>query len=101
MCFGVPGERSVGEEKGMKGGDEGRGRREGEEGEVSCLHNITVRHIRVFARPFLKGTVPFGSAPKPAMCSLAPPQNQYIFNSHLNYLDLKTVEVQTTELSEH
>ena len=63
---------------------------------------------RVLARPFPKGTVPFGasnipfvSAPKSTMCPLAPPQNQLIFNSHLNYLDLKTVQVQTTELSEH
>ena len=45
--------------------------------------------------------VPFGSTPKPTMCPLAPPQNQHIFNSHLNYLDLKTGQVQTTELSEH
>ena len=61
--------------------------------------------IRVLARPFPKGTVPFGasnvpfgSAPKPTMYPLAPPQNQHIFNSHLNYLDLKTVWVQTTVL---
>ena len=38
-------------------------------------------------RPFPKGTVPFGSAPKPIMCPLVPPQNQHIFNSHLNYLN--------------
>ena len=34
---------------------------------------------------------PFGSATKETMCPLAPPQNQHIFNSHLNYLNLKTV----------
>ena len=46
---------------------------------------------RVLPRPFPKGTVPFGgsnvpfgSAPKPTMCPLAPPQNQHIFNSYLN-----------------
>ena len=40
---------------------------------------------RVLARPFPKGTVPFGgsnvpfgSAPKPTMCPLVPPQNQLI-----------------------
>ena len=69
----------------------------------TCMHTC-----RVLARPFPKGTVPYGgsnvpfeSAPKPTMCPLAPPQNQHIFNSHLNYLNLKTVWVQTTELSEH
>ena len=42
-------------------------------------------YTRVLARPFPKGTVPFGdsnvpfgSAPKPTMCPLAPPQNQLI-----------------------
>ena len=34
--------------------------------------------------------VPFGS-----------PQNQYIFNGHLNYLNLKTVWPLNIELSEH
>ena len=64
--------------------------------------------FRVLARPFPKGTVPFGapnvpfgSAQKPIMCPLAPPQNQQIFNSHLNYLDLKTVWYLNIELSEH
>ena len=35
--------------------------------------------------------VPFGSATKETMCPLAPPQNPHIFNTHLNYLNLKTV----------
>ena len=34
------------------------------------------------------------------MCPLVPPQNQYIFNSHLNYLNLKTVWALNIELSE-
>ena len=54
------------------------------------LHALTIAAhsyalIRVLARPFPKGTVPFGgsnvpfgSAPKPTMCHLAPPQNQFI-----------------------
>ena len=59
---------------------------------------------RVLDRPFPKGTVPFRASNVP----LAPPQNQQCAlwlhlktNIHLNYLDLKTVQVQTTELSEH
>ena len=63
---------------------------------------------KVLARPFPKGTVPFGSsnvpfgsATKETMCPLAPPQNQPIFNSHLNYLNLKTVWALSIELSEH
>ena len=79
-----------------------------------CTHSINqwrtpiLSHIRVLARSFPKGTVPFGapnvpfgSAPKPIMCPLAPPQNQHIFNSHLNYLNLKTVWALNIELSEH
>ena len=34
------------------------------------------------------------------MCPLVPPQNQHIFNSHLNYLNLKTVWALNIELSE-
>ena len=65
-------------------------------------------YFKVLARPFPKGTVPFGgsnmpfgSASKETMCPLAPPQNQPIFNSHLNYLNLKTVWALSIELSEH
>jgi len=53
-------------------------------------------HTSVLTRPFPKGTVPFeapnvpfGSAPKPVIFSLVLPQNQHIFNTHLNYLNLK------------
>ena len=63
-----------------------------------------MQSIRVLARPFPKGTVPFGasnvpfgSAPKPTMCPLAPPLDQHIFNSHLN---LRTVSALNMELSE-
>ena len=35
--------------------------------------------------------MPFGSATKETICPLAPPQNQHIFNTHLNYLNIKTV----------
>jgi len=56
---------------------------------------------RVLAKPFPKGTVPFGSAQKPIMCPLVLPQNQHIFNTHLNYLNLKTVWALNIELSEH
>ena len=69
---------------------------------------LLVLCTRVLTRPFPKGTVPFGapnvpfgSAQKPIMCPLAPPQNQHIFNSHLNYLNLKTVWALNIELSEH
>ena len=74
------------------------------------VHAHTYVHIRtrVLARPFPKGTVPFGgsnvpfgSAQKPIMCPLVPPQNQHIFNSHLNYLNLKTVWALNIGLSEH
>ena len=41
----------------------------------------------------------FGSAPKPTMCLLVPPQNQNIFNTHLSYLTLKTVWAVNFELS--
>ena len=61
---------------------------------------------KVLASPFPRGTVhfggsnvPFGSATKETMCPLAPPQNQHIFNSHLNYLNLKTVWAPNMELS--
>ena len=61
---------------------------------------ISKMHVKckVLARPSPKGTVPlggggsnmpFGPATKETMCPLAPPQNQHIFNSHLNYLNLK------------
>ena len=54
-----------------------------------CVYTTGVFQVsvqtRVLARPFPKGTVPFGgsnvplgSAPKPTMCPLAPPQNQLI-----------------------
>ena len=71
--------------------------------------NVVKLHVycRVLARPFPKGTVPFGgsnvpfgSAQKPIMCPLVPPQNQHIYNSHLNYLNLKTVWALNIELSE-
>jgi len=56
----------------------------------------------VLARLFPKGTVPFETAPKPVMCPLVPPQNQHIFNSHFNYLNVKkTVWALNIELSEH
>ena len=73
------------------------------------LNILSTEYIqgRVLARPFPKGTVPFGapnvpfgSAQKPIMCPLVPPQNQHIFNSHLNYLNLKTVWALNIELSE-
>ena len=35
--------------------------------------------------PFRNSNMPFGSVPKPTMCPLGPPQNQHIFNNHLNY----------------
>ena len=64
--------------------------------------------VGALARPFPKGTVPFGasnvpfgSAQKPIMYPLVPPQIQHIFNSHLNYLNLKTVWALSIELSEH
>ena len=65
----------------------------------------TVVPTRVLARPFPKGTVSFGapnvpfrSAQKPIMCPLVPP---HIFNSHLNYLNLKLVWAPNIEPSEH
>ena len=39
--------------------------------------------------PFGGSNVPFGSTPRPTMCPLAPPLDQRIFNSYLNYLSLK------------
>ena len=79
---------------------------------VSCLY--PTQPSRYFERTFLvvlnqqswfrvlKGhctlwglNVPFGSATKETMCPLAPPQNQHIFNTHLNYLNLKTVWMPT------
>ena len=36
---------------------------------------------------------------KETMCPLASPQNQHIFNSHLNYLNLRTVWAPNIELS--
>ena len=36
---------------------------------------------------------------KETMCPLAPPQNQHFFNSHLNYLNLRTVWAPNIELS--
>ena len=67
---------------------------------------VSQPYFRVLIRPFPKGTVPFGvpnvpfgSAQKPIMCPLAPPQNQDVFNSHLNYLNLKTVWALNIELS--
>ena len=51
--------------------------------------------------PFGGSNEPFGSASKETICPLAPPQNQPIFNSHLNYLNLKTVWALSIELSEH
>ena len=82
------------------------------EGRKTCYHGdeYLIPHVcgRVLPRPFPKGTVPFGapnvpfgSAQKPIMCPLVPPQNQHIFNSHLNYLNLKTVWALNIELSEH
>ena len=56
---------------------------------------------RVLARPFPKGAVPFGFVTKETMCLLAPPQNQHYFNSHLNYLNLKTVWDLNIEHNEH
>ena len=51
--------------------------------------------------PFGAPNVPFGSAPKPIMCPLVPPQNQHIFNSHLNYLNLKLSGLQIQSLVKH
>ena len=51
--------------------------------------------------PFGGSNVPFGSTTKETMCPLAPPQNQHIFNSHLNYLNVKIVLALNIELSEH
>jgi len=51
--------------------------------------------------PFGGSNVPFGSATKETMYPLAPPQNQHIFNSHLNYLNVKIVLALNIELSEH
>ena len=58
----------------------------------------THTHTSVLARPVPKGTepfgasnVPFGSAPKQAMCPLGQPQTDnfpFVFSSHLNYLNL-------------
>jgi len=46
---------------------------------------------------FQRALCPLGAL----MCPLVPPQNQPIFNSHLNYLNLKTVWALSIELSEH
>ena len=67
---------------------------------------ISKMHVRckVLARPSPKGTVPwggggsnvpFGPATKETMCPLAPPQNQHIFNSHLNHLNCLGSEYRT------
>ena len=65
-------------------------------GQLFHNYSMSQNRSRVLARPFPKGTVPFGgsnvpfgSAAKPLMCPLVPLQNQHIFNSHLNYLNLK------------
>ena len=70
---------------------------------VMCVVVLALPHLtpQLLARLFPKGTVPFGSATKETMCSLAPPQNQHIFNSHLNCLNLRTVQALNIELSEH
>ena len=43
-------------------------------------------------------SVPLMVCPK---TTLVPPQNQHIFNTHLNYLNLKTVWALNIEISEH
>ena len=52
---------------------------------------------KVLARPFPKGTVPFGDSNVPFGSTSKPTY----FSSHLNYLNLRTVWALTTELCEH
>ena len=61
--------------------EEGASRSREEQKRQVRQHSAHAAH----ARPFPKGTVPFGgsnvplgSAPKPTMCPLGPPQNQLI-----------------------
>jgi len=49
----------------------------------------------VLVRPIPKGTVPFGSAPKPAMCPLGQPQNRQF--SFCIQQPLKLLELMKTD----
>ena len=69
-----------------------------------CLLVSHAQSPRVLARPFPKGTVPLGPlwvCSKTNNMPFGPLQNQHIFNSHLNSLNLKTVWALNVELSEH